>query len=210
MDGRNDDRVRSMAASGGQEESPDGRPIPARTRMRCSRGCPKKSTRCVSVAALVRAGAWGGLKIHLYARIALTPAFTLRSTTAPQSKNHTNRNQSFKAHRNGIKKPKNYVHKSLKGVSCCWTWLGLCGLVICHAVDFLTPRWLWCLGSCMYGLLIRLCAPGDGLQCFDDDGLMLLPHTSIHILTRTQMDPKYLRNARFAKKHNKKGAVKKE
>lgn len=33
-----------------------------------------------------------------------------------QSKNHTNRNQSFKAHRNGIKKPKNYVHKSLKGV----------------------------------------------------------------------------------------------
>jgi large subunit ribosomal protein L29e len=55
----------------------------------------------------------------------------------PQSKNHTNRNQSYKAHRNGIKKPKNYVHKSLKG-----------------------------------------------------------------------MDPKYLRNARFAKKHNKKGAVK--
>jgi len=33
-----------------------------------------------------------------------------------QSKNHTNRNQSFKAHRNGIKKPKNYVSKSLKGV----------------------------------------------------------------------------------------------
>jgi large subunit ribosomal protein L29e len=33
-----------------------------------------------------------------------------------QSKNHTNRNQSFKAHRNGIKKPKNHVSKSLKGV----------------------------------------------------------------------------------------------
>lgn len=33
-----------------------------------------------------------------------------------QSKNHTNRNQSFKAHRNGIKKPKNHRTKSLKGV----------------------------------------------------------------------------------------------
>lgn len=37
-----------------------------------------------------------------------------------QSKNHTNRNQSYKAHRNGIKKPKNMVHKSLKGVRVCW------------------------------------------------------------------------------------------
>ncbi|TFJ88286.1 hypothetical protein NSK_000635 [Nannochloropsis salina CCMP1776] len=33
-----------------------------------------------------------------------------------KSKNHTNRNQSFKAHRNGIKKPKNHVSKSLKGM----------------------------------------------------------------------------------------------
>ena len=44
--------------------------------------------------------------------------------TPSQSKNHTNRNQSFKAHRNGIKKPKNYVSKSLKGVSAC--------LLACH------------------------------------------------------------------------------
>jgi hypothetical protein len=34
-----------------------------------------------------------------------------------QSKNHTNRNQSYKAHRNGIKKPKNHKFKSSKGVS---------------------------------------------------------------------------------------------
>lgn len=74
------------------------------------------------------------------------------------------------------------------------------------------PRWLWCLGSCMYGLLIRLRAPGVGLQCFDDDGRTHSAPTPLYmyILTRTQMDPKYLRNARFAKKHNKKGALKKE
>jgi hypothetical protein len=34
-----------------------------------------------------------------------------------QSKNHTNRNQSYKAHRNGIKKPRNHVYQSQKGVS---------------------------------------------------------------------------------------------
>ncbi|KAM3621008.1 uncharacterized protein V6R79_004891 [Siganus canaliculatus] len=52
-----------------------------------------------------------------------------------KSKNHTTHNQSRKAHRNGIKKPKSFRFESLKGV-----------------------------------------------------------------------DPKFLRNMRFAKKHNKKGA----
>ncbi|EWM29317.1 ribosomal protein l29 [Nannochloropsis gaditana] len=40
----------------------------------------------------------------------------VKSSVMAKSKNHTNRNQSFKAHRNGIKKPKNYVSKSLKGM----------------------------------------------------------------------------------------------
>lgn len=65
------------------------------------------------------------------------PSFPPSSSfvTPSQSKNHTNRNQSFKAHRNGIKKPKNYVSKSLKGVSACLLayifyfisgWFGVC------------------------------------------------------------------------------------
>ncbi|CEP60613.1 60S ribosomal protein eL29 LALA0_S01e14972g [Lachancea lanzarotensis] len=33
-----------------------------------------------------------------------------------KSKNHTNHNQTRKAHRNGIKKPKTYKYPSLKGV----------------------------------------------------------------------------------------------
>lgn len=46
-----------------------------------------------------------------------SPFHLFLPSISSQSKNHTNRNQSFKAHRNGIKKPKNYVSKSLKGVS---------------------------------------------------------------------------------------------
>ncbi|KAK4258666.1 hypothetical protein QN277_005089 [Acacia crassicarpa] len=32
-----------------------------------------------------------------------------------KSKNHTTRNQSYKAHKNGIKKPKRHRHTSTKG-----------------------------------------------------------------------------------------------
>ena len=34
-----------------------------------------------------------------------------------KSKNHTNHNQTHKAHRNGIKKPKKQTYSSRKGVS---------------------------------------------------------------------------------------------
>ncbi|KAH7903527.1 ribosomal L29e protein family-domain-containing protein [Hygrophoropsis aurantiaca] len=33
-----------------------------------------------------------------------------------KSKNHTNHNQNKKAHRNGIKKPKSFRHRSQRGV----------------------------------------------------------------------------------------------
>jgi len=33
-----------------------------------------------------------------------------------KSKNHTNHNQNYKAHRNGIKKPKSHKYRSLKGM----------------------------------------------------------------------------------------------
>uniref|UniRef100_A0A672GGU1 60S ribosomal protein L29 n=1 Tax=Salarias fasciatus TaxID=181472 RepID=A0A672GGU1_SALFA len=58
-----------------------------------------------------------------------------------KSKNHTTHNQSRKAHRNGIKKPRTYRCESLKG----------------------------------------------------------------SFLLSLQVDPKFLRNMRFAKKHNKRG-----
>eukprot|EP01002_Notosolenus_urceolatus_P001276 NODE_13248_length_364_cov_9.904762_g12094_i0.p3 GENE.NODE_13248_length_364_cov_9.904762_g12094_i0~~NODE_13248_length_364_cov_9.904762_g12094_i0.p3 ORF type:complete len:63 (-),score=26.76 NODE_13248_length_364_cov_9.904762_g12094_i0:83-271(-) len=35
-----------------------------------------------------------------------------------KSKNHTNHNQSYKAHRRGIKKPKHQRYTSLRGVDC--------------------------------------------------------------------------------------------
>jgi len=37
-------------------------------------------------------------------------------TNEKQRKNHTGRNQAAKAHANGIKKARDYVAKSLKGV----------------------------------------------------------------------------------------------
>ena len=35
-----------------------------------------------------------------------------------KSKNHTAHNQTYKQHRNGIKKPKVFKYKSMKGVRC--------------------------------------------------------------------------------------------
>ncbi|RWW72073.1 hypothetical protein BHE74_00020148 [Ensete ventricosum] len=64
-----------------------------------------------------------------------------------KSKNHTAHNQSYKAHKNGIKKPRKHRHTSTKGV-----------LIF----------------------------------------LDLLPSGNL-------MDPKFLRNQRYARKHNSKG-----
>jgi large subunit ribosomal protein L29e len=74
-----------------------------------------------------------------------------------KQKNHTARNQTFKAHRNGLKKPKKMRYKSQKGVS---------GLFYC------TPFVV-------------------ALRC-------------------EKVDPKFLRNQRFAKKHDKQRKIKKE
>lgn len=54
---------------------------------------------------------------------------TDRIVTMVKQKNHTNRNQSFKAHRNGIKKTKRQRFSSLKGVS----WIGV---LICYVEQF--------------------------------------------------------------------------
>jgi len=43
--------------------------------------------------------------------------FMFASFFFPQQKNHTGRNASVKAHKNGIKKAKSYPAQSLKGVS---------------------------------------------------------------------------------------------
>ena len=74
-----------------------------------------------------------------------------------KQKNHTNRNQSFKAHANGIKKMPNFRFRSTKGVSC------LCGPVEC------------CM--CVFTNLLT-----TGTRC--------------------QMDPKFVRNMKYAKKYN--------
>uniref|UniRef100_A0A251UQ64 60S ribosomal protein L29 n=2 Tax=Helianthus annuus TaxID=4232 RepID=A0A251UQ64_HELAN len=41
---------------------------------------------------------------------------TNRSREMAKSKNHTAHNQSYKAHRNGIKKPRKHRHTSTKGM----------------------------------------------------------------------------------------------
>ena len=50
-------------------------------------------------------------KHSLRPRLQLPP-----QSTMAKSKNHTAHNQTYKAHRNGIKKPKQHKHKSRKGM----------------------------------------------------------------------------------------------
>ncbi|MQM03548.1 hypothetical protein Taro_036332, partial [Colocasia esculenta] len=76
-----------------------------------------------------------------------------------KSKNHTAHNQSYKAHKNGIKKPRKHRHTSTKGLS------------------------LACSGPGGVGY-------GSGFG----NGVSAL----------TSMDPKFLRNQRYARKHNNK------
>ena len=57
--------------------------------------------------------------IHVFTYSLVRVAFrTHPFTQMAKSKNHTNHNQTYKAHRNGIKKPKTYRHTSLRGVTC--------------------------------------------------------------------------------------------
>ncbi|KAE8225404.1 hypothetical protein CF319_g1846 [Tilletia indica] len=48
--------------------------------------------------------------------LTLSTLFPAQFVKMAKSKNHTNHNQSAKAHRNGIKKPKSNKYPSLKGV----------------------------------------------------------------------------------------------
>ncbi|TVU04335.1 hypothetical protein EJB05_50101, partial [Eragrostis curvula] len=77
-----------------------------------------------------------------------------------KSKNHTAHNQSYKAHKNGIKKPKRHRQTSTKGVS------------------------------------VRA-DPSSDSRC-----AILFLLTPIGRSGR--MDPKFLRNLRYSRKHNKK------
>ncbi|KAH9611295.1 hypothetical protein KSS87_023657 [Heliosperma pusillum] len=77
-----------------------------------------------------------------------------------KSKNHTAHNQSYKNHKNGIKKPRKHRHHSTKGTSYDWS------------LAVVLPA--------LYGI--------------DDQSYV----------NQLQMDPKFLRNQRYARKHNNK------
>ncbi|KOS14527.1 60s ribosomal protein l29 [Malassezia pachydermatis] len=53
---------------------------------------------------------------RLFLRRRTLRGFHTQPVTMAKSKNHTNHNQSRKAHRNGIKKPKTNRYPSLRGV----------------------------------------------------------------------------------------------
>lgn len=82
-----------------------------------------------------------------------------------KQKNHTARNQTYKAHRNGIKKVRRQRFRSLKGV---------------RSAEGATRG-------------------GAGRSCRPPLVLSRTCHRP-----RPQVDPKFLRNQRYAKKHNKK------
>ena len=90
-----------------------------------------------------------------------------------KQKIHTARNQTFKAHRNGIKKPKRQRYRSTKGVRYRAKLLRTCAPRTLPLEPLVVP-------SC-------ICAR---LTC----------HSCACV---AQMDPRFVRNAKYAKKHNK-------
>ncbi len=82
----------------------------------------------------------------------------------PKQKNHTNRNMSVKAHKNGIKKPKRQRYTSTKGV--------------CYARSFHFLLWEYL-------------------------------HANTHAVL-LQIDHKFLRNQKYAKRFNNKPREKEE
>jgi large subunit ribosomal protein L29e len=93
-----------------------------------------------------------------------------------KSKNHTAHNQSYKAHRNGIKKPKRNKYSSRKGVRC------LSPLFVCPSSSL---------------------RPGSRQGAHTAANFHSGSHMHTHDKTKSQMDPKFLRNQRYAKHHNK-------
>ena len=97
-----------------------------------------------------------------------------------KSKNHTAHNQTYKAHRHSIKKPKKSKYSSRKGVSVQMQLLGgpVCRIVLQQA---------------------------SAVMCWDPRQMMSqsckLAHHHASQTLPMQMDPKFLRNQRYAKKH---------
>ena len=101
------------------------------------------------------------------------PPFSCHRDKMVKQKIHTARNQTVKAHRNGIKKPKRQRYRSTKGVRAPMLSLARC------LVDASPPpdaQFVWFLSRA---------------------GSLLASVPSL------QMDPRFVRNAKYAKKHNK-------
>ena len=131
--------------------------------------------------------------VHLQRRsltVCLPVAFPACSpqVTMVKQKIHTARNQTVKAHRNGIKKPKRQRYRSTKGVRLCnvMPWR-------CCGCDRALVAYVSC---CAAGARAQITAPH--LPC---PSRCLLP---LLLLWSLQMDPRFVRNAKYAKKHNKK------
>jgi hypothetical protein len=118
-----------------------------------------------------------------------------------KSKNHTNHNQGHKNHRNGIKKAKQ--SKSLKGVCepilcivyCIVSQLGF-GVIRLLLVYFIL------FVVILHGPIMLICFVGGSLFLF----LFFSSPSSCARILQFQMDPKFLRNLRFAKANNKRVA----
>lgn len=82
-----------------------------KTWKKCSKGRPSFAEKAI-VAAKAAAADVARLSQEML------PSKTEDRRKNGKSKNHTAHNQSYKAHRNGIKKPKSHRHSSTKGV--CW------------------------------------------------------------------------------------------
>ena len=141
-----------------------------------------------------------------------------------KSTNHTAHNQSYKNHRNGIKKPMQLgkgQRRSMKGVRAALTHpfplrpshlctsRAECPIHACGAHPPTTPRTcgvvLGCVGAGAYIYVPHICSDGRP-RASPEGGEAADPSApAACALCLPQMDPKFLRNLRFAKKWNGKG-----
>ena len=98
--------------------------------------------------------------------------------------NHTGHNQSYKAHRNGIKKPTKQRYSSRKG------WVESLIKIFTSIVN----SWQQLFYGCIVGLVLYLTWIDHPFH---------RPDLIFFFLPLCSMDPKFLRNQRFAIKNNK-------
>ncbi|AQK91346.1 60S ribosomal protein L29-1 [Zea mays] len=114
-----------------------------------------------------------------------------------KSKNHTAHNQSYKAHKNGIKKPKRHRQTSTKGMRQSGHWL-IPESCSCRL------HWLFRIDD-IHNVFVHVGPVDQSIILLELHGVYIEVELNLNIKrSPAEMDPKFLRNLRYSRKGNKK------